>query len=246
MSQRIIKSLPVETNGAAPRSSATAWVFGSAVTLNASLSTDIHVIGLQFQNTDTPALDTTQEILFEITVGGTTKLQIPFSIRADSLVGYHDTSSAYTFYLPEAYTIPKGSAVAVQVTDSIAAALTYGGVKLLYMQPSFYDDARPAIRDGLVSAQSEATGWNATVKPNIPLDNIVRTSDNVVTVTLQAQADHNITAQETITDTIPAIAVLDGSAIVATPTFTVDPGGAAGIVGKSYIKSQAVNRAASW
>lgn len=105
---------------------------------------------------------------------------------------------------------------------------------------------RSAIATGLDSAQSEAAGWDAKVKPNIPVANVVRTSDTVVTVTLQAQADYDITAQETITWTVPASALLGGVATVGSPTFTVDTGGAAGIVGKSYIKSQAVNRAATY
>jgi hypothetical protein len=94
-----------------------------------------------------------------------------------------------------------------------------------------FDNARSAIASGLDSAQSEAAGWDAKVKPNIPVANVVRTSDTVVTVTLQAQADYDITAQETITATVPASALNSASAVVATPTFTVAPVAAgAGIV----------------
>jgi hypothetical protein len=39
---------------------------------------------------------------------------------------------------------------------------------------------------------------------------------------LQAQADYDITAQETITATIPAAALTGGAQIVASPTFTID------------------------
>ena len=86
-----------------------------------------------------------------------------------------------------------------------------------------FADARAAMRDGGDSAQSEAGGWDAKVKPNIPLANIVRTSDTVCTITLQAQADYDITAQETITWTIPGSILTGGSPIVAAPTFTIDP-----------------------
>jgi hypothetical protein len=88
-----------------------------------------------------------------------------------------------------------------------------------------FADARAAIRDGLDSAQSEGGGWDAKVKPNIPLNNIVRTSDTVVTITLQAQSDYDITAQETVTATVPDSALTGSGPVVATPTFTVDPGG---------------------
>lgn len=85
-----------------------------------------------------------------------------------------------------------------------------------------FADARAAIASGLDSAQSEAAGWDAKVKPNIPVGNVVRTANTVCTITLQAQSDYNITAQETITATVPATALTGASAVVATPTFTVD------------------------
>jgi hypothetical protein len=204
-------------------------VFGSAVTLSASLPTDIYVVALQFQNTDIPAIDVNQDILFEVTVGGTTKLQIPFNMKADTLVGYVQTSTASIqgFYLPEPFVIPAGSAVAVKVTDSIAAALTYNGVKLLYAKPAF-DDKTADLTAGFDSAQSEAGGWNAKVRDALKIS-WARTSDTVATGTLQAAADYNITAQETITGTIPGSILTLGSQIIATPTFTIDQTGGAAL-----------------
>jgi hypothetical protein len=90
-----------------------------------------------------------------------------------------------------------------------------------------FADARAAIIAGIDSAQAEAGGWDAKVKANIPVGNVVRTSDTVCTVTLQAQGDYDITAQETITVTVPASALTGGIAITATPTFTVDTDGGA-------------------
>lgn len=92
-----------------------------------------------------------------------------------------------------------------------------------------FADARSDMISGLDSAQSEASGWDAKVKPNIPVANVVRTSDTVCTITLQAQADYDITAQETITATIPASILTGGIAVVASPTFTVDTGGGGGV-----------------
>jgi len=96
-----------------------------------------------------------------------------------------------------------------------------------------FADARAALRDGLDSAQSEATGWDAKVKPNIPLENIVRTSDTVCTVTLQAQADYDINAQETITWTLPGSALTGGTPIVAAPSFTIATAGQTVAVGQA-------------
>jgi hypothetical protein len=85
-----------------------------------------------------------------------------------------------------------------------------------------FDDARAALRSGVDSAQSEATGFDALRDTILPLGNIVRTSDTVVTMTFAAAATYNITAQEVVTDTIPASALQAGPAIVASPTFTID------------------------
>lgn len=90
-----------------------------------------------------------------------------------------------------------------------------------------FDDARQARIDGLVSAQSEANGWNAE-RPNIPVTAVVRTSDTVCTITLPALSAYDITAQETVTDTIPGSILAGGNPIVATPTFTIDPSGGGG------------------
>lgn len=92
-----------------------------------------------------------------------------------------------------------------------------------------FDLQRDEIIAGLDSAQSEALGWDLQVKALQSLGGVVRTSDTVVTVTLDASALYNITATETITVTVPSTALLGGVAnVVATPTFTViQAGGAA-------------------
>ena len=84
-----------------------------------------------------------------------------------------------------------------------------------------FEDARQDIIDGMDSAQSEANGWDAEVKGNQGVSGVVRTSSTVVTVTLDAQAAYNITANETITVTVPASALTGGSPIVGSPTFVV-------------------------
>lgn len=103
-----------------------------------------------------------------------------------------------------------------------------------------FADARQAIIDGLDSAQSEAAGWNAEVRDNLGVSAVVRTSDTVCTITLSAQAGYQITAQETITVTLPATALAGGAAIVGTPTFTVATGaGAVDLAGAVTVTSGA-------
>ena len=108
-----------------------------------------------------------------------------------------------------------------------------------------FDDARQAFINGFDSAQAEATGWDAEVKAKAAVTEVVRTSDTVATWTIGAQAGYNITAQETITGTIPASILSGGSAIVATPTFTIDPAGGGGVASKGIMsRLQAVQRGA--
>lgn len=84
-----------------------------------------------------------------------------------------------------------------------------------------FDGQRSNIIQGLDSAGAEATGWNNEVRDKQGVSGVVRTSDTVVTITLDAQAAYNITTTETITMTIPSTALTGGIAIVATPTFDV-------------------------
>ena len=101
-----------------------------------------------------------------------------------------------------------------------------------------FDLQRDEILQGLDSAQSEALGWNLQVRDLEVITAVVRTSDTVVTITLTGAALYDITAQETITVTVPGTAVTGGAAITATPTFTVDLVAA----GWAYLMSHTRNR----
>jgi hypothetical protein len=83
------------------------------------------------------------------------------------------------------------------------------------------------LNASLDSAQSEAAGWDAVVKGNIPASAVVMTSRSVITITLPAFGTYDITAQETITANLIA-GLINGVnlAILGSPTFTIDPGGA--------------------
>jgi len=92
-----------------------------------------------------------------------------------------------------------------------------------------FDAQRQNIIDGLSSAQSEATGFNNEVKAKEVVTAVVRTSPTVVTITLTAQAAYDITAQEVISDIIPATALTtSASPIVVVPTFAVNIDSVAG------------------
>ena len=87
-----------------------------------------------------------------------------------------------------------------------------------------FDAERQNIINGLVSAQSEANGWNNVVQAGLAVTDVVRTSNTVVTITLPAFVAYDITAVETITATLPASALAQsGAALVAAPTLDIVP-----------------------
>jgi len=79
-----------------------------------------------------------------------------------------------------------------------------------------------ALIAGFDSDEDEAGGWNAKIRDD-DMDHtwITRDSDTQVTVDLAAVADYQITANETITVTIPDAAVTTDGEIVATPSFQI-------------------------
>ena len=80
-----------------------------------------------------------------------------------------------------------------------------------------------ALIDGFDAASSPTNGWNNEVRDKALTSEVVRTSSTIATWTVGAQAGYDISAQETITGTIPTAALTTGAgALTATPTFTVD------------------------
>ena len=107
------------------------------------------------------------------------------------------------------------------VTGGKTLIITLTGDTWIAAGAGSFDLQRQAIINGCTSAQSEALGWNPVPKALQTLGPVVRTSDTVVTITWDAFSTYNITAQETITVTVPASALTGAVAIVATPTFAV-------------------------
>lgn len=129
---------PDDASGAQPPSTAAAWTPGAwKDLLPYGWDYDIALVDLVFQVTGVLALDTTREVLFEIATGAvgseTVVAQVPYSYRNDTAVGYYlDNDDRVTF--PEPIKVNKDTRVAVRVTDSAAAALTYQGVKIRFME----------------------------------------------------------------------------------------------------------------
>jgi len=130
---------------------------------------------------------------------------------------------------------PSPATISGTITASVTEADIVAGGKTLIITlvndtwiaagAGSFDLQRDEIIAGITSAQSEALGWNLVPKALQSLGGVVRTSDTVVTITWDAFATYNITAQETITVTVPATAVTSATSSIATPTFTVDTAG---------------------
>lgn len=86
-----------------------------------------------------------------------------------------------------------------------------------------FDLIRQDIINGMDSDGSALLGWDNTVKLLQSTAGVVRTSDTVVTITLDAQPTYLTTSVETITVTVPASALTGAVALVGTPTFTITP-----------------------
>lgn len=118
-------------------------------------------------------------------------------------------------------TITAAAVEADIVTGGKTIIITLGNDTWIAAGAGSFDLQRANILQGLDSAQSEALGWNLQVRDLQPVTAVVRTSDTVVTITLVASALYNITANETITMTVPGTALTRAGAITATPTFQV-------------------------
>jgi hypothetical protein len=127
---------------------------------------------------------------------------------------------------------PSAALTGTLADDATEAQIVSGGQTLIITLTNDTWDA--AIGDnnsqttdlinGIDSGGAETYGWDAVVKANMDFNDVTRTSATVVTITLGAEATYNITANETITVTVPAAAVAGGSPITATPTFDITAG----------------------
>ena len=112
------------------------------------------------------------------------------------------------------------------------AAATWGGsysnnwvaftIEVPASSGNVFADIRGDIQDAIVSAVNEATGLNARKDTILPIANIVRTNDNVVTCTFAADAGYVITANEPVSFNTPASAVKSNTSYPADNTFEIE------------------------
>lgn len=84
-----------------------------------------------------------------------------------------------------------------------------------------FDAERQNLIDALTSQQSEASGWNAEVRDKEVVSAVIRTSDEVVTITLTAAPAYDITFPETIGPVFVPATALSSGIPAETSTFIV-------------------------
>lgn len=158
--------------------------------------------------------------------GGTYTTNYLKDIRAGSTADTHDALIATGYrewtsgeYDPAVYT----GGGTDNANDSYAAVT----IALRPTVTTPFTDQRVALQQGCDGSGSGGTEWDATVKANAVAGSAVLTSSTVATITWPPEAAYNISAQETITCTVPAAILSGAGAVVATPTFTIDTGGGA-------------------
>lgn len=116
------------------QSGLTAWSYGDWMVLDSSVPNTINIIGFSFSWAYIPAVDTTIQCIFDISVAPrgqrAVKIQLPYSLRSDTAVGIYNVKSNLV-YLPEGFVVPADSEIAVRVADSIVGNLGYNCVSLL-------------------------------------------------------------------------------------------------------------------
>jgi hypothetical protein len=131
------------------------------------------------------------------------------------------------------------AAITGTVTDSIVESDIVAGGKTIIITltndtwvatGATFDAQRANIIAGLTSAGSETFGWNNVLRDaGIDVGDVVRTSDTVVTITLDAESTYSIGNAESIVPTVPATALTTSSAaVVATPSYSITAEGESG------------------
>jgi hypothetical protein len=130
------RALPMpQLAGLIVTSAASAWGYGSWVQI-IQTSEACSILGVTYQWTSIPSVDTTESHIFDIGTGAAggeaVKIQVTSNHRSDTAVGYY--LSTIQWFLPEPYSVSAGTRLAVRVADSSTSARTYQGFRLLIDQ----------------------------------------------------------------------------------------------------------------
>ena len=135
----LIKSYPAAAAGVQPVSSATLWTFGSWLELvpvnTITKDFDIHAVPFLF-----PPVGLTKDVRYQgviqLGIGPSTSevpiISLPVTFLSDTLVGHVPEKQIYTLPVPRR--VPANTRVVVRAANSGSVALTYGPVKIRYIE----------------------------------------------------------------------------------------------------------------
>ena len=83
------------------------------------------------------------------------------------------------------------------------------------------DGATHGIVEGFASTQSEPQGWNVVVQPLLGATSVSLLDDRTVRITVQPSAQYAISAPETLSLTLPKIALTSNLALAAAPSIVL-------------------------
>jgi hypothetical protein len=144
----------------------------------------------------------------------------------------NDTIASAPFNSGGATAALTGSAV---VNGAVESAIISGGQTIIITLTGAVWDATigadNAITDALIanitSTSGEAAGWTAQIiggDGSLDFNDVVRTSDTIVTITLPASASYSLVAEESVTVVVPGSCVQKGiTPVIASPTFYLSP-----------------------
>ena len=124
----------------------------------------------------------------------------------------YGAGASIPFVVTRGYSSSLGATATVGGATALTEPLIFAGAQVLTITLANdtwlaagtpFNQIRQIILNGLTSAQSEQTGWNKEVRDKESIVSVVRTSSTVVTITLTAAPDYDITVNETITVTVP-------------------------------------------
>jgi hypothetical protein len=164
-----------------------------------------------FKMTFTPSSATSSQITSNFGGYGVSGKQLLFNIDETVTERCATISGTITPSATNCEIVSGGKTIVIDLTNDtwVAAGATF-------------DAQRQNIINGLNSSGSNEFGWNNEVRNKQGVTGVVRTSNTRVTITLDAQPAYYITADETITVTVPASALVTSSnPLVATPNFYI-------------------------
>jgi hypothetical protein len=221
----VVLSQPDASSGVSLASAASSFGFGSRLQVLPWWDYDIALTGVSFEVDEVLAVDTTREILFEIATGDVgsevTKIQIPYSFRSDTAVGYYSQDHVEIFF-PEPVVITANTRLSVRVADNNVAAATYDGFKVFFREIA-------VVSGTPVAGADSATGTeNAVVVVTIPGTDVGAGSENGVPVAAISGSDSGTDSETATVRFLVAVTDANGTvtetAAIAVPISGADAG----------------------